>query len=207
MEDPKRSLEDAEDLLRKSDAVMNDLISRHGPCTLNETKYSPFHLLVRSIISQQLSWKAADTISNRLESIVGSPFLPFRIIRTSDHILRSAGLSTKKLSCIREISRMVIEEDLSFENMDKKSDEEIVNLLTKVSGIGRWTAEMFLIFGLKRLDIFSYGDAGLRRAISSLYSDDSENSADVLRISENWRPYRSVASWYLWRSLDSPERK
>ena len=203
----KRDLEDAEEFLRNGDAVMDDLISRYGPCTLNMPPRPPFHLLVGSIISQQLSSKVAETISSRLETIVGTPFLPSTILRTSDHLLRAAGISAKKMSCIKEIAKRAVEDDLSFENMAGKSDDEIVQSLIRISGIGRWTTEMFLIFGLKRLDVFSRTDAGLRRAIKILYSNVSGSEMDPVSLSERWRPYRSVASWYLWRSLDSPSTK
>ena len=202
-----RDLEDAENFLRNGDEVMNVLISRHGPCVLSETKHSLFHTLVKLIISQQLSSKAADTISNRLESIVGMPFFPSTIYQTSDKILKSAGISDRKTFCIKEISKLIMEKDFSFDDLDLKSNEEIILSLTKLSGIGRWTAEMFLIFGFKRLDVFSQADAGLRRAIKFLYSNSSGKELDLLSLSEKWRPYRSVASWYLWRSLDSSGSK
>jgi DNA-3-methyladenine glycosylase II len=114
--------------------------------------------------------------------------------------LRKAGLSAAKLRCITELSRRSTDGRIDFEAIGEKRNEEIITALIETPGIGRWTAEMFLIFGLKRPNIMSFGDAGLQRAARLLYGKD----ADLAVISESWSPYRSVASWYLWQHLDAP---
>lgn len=193
----------AESHLRYADPVMAGLIDRHGPCALHEQPYQPFHTLVASIISQQLSAKAANTIEQRVARIIPSPFQPEDILRVSPDMLRGAGLSSRKATYMRGLAEKVLDGRLSFDALATVEDEVVIETLVESPGIGRWTAEMFLIFGLKRPDVLSLGDAGLRRAANLLYCGTKANSISLERVAESWTPHRSVASWYLWKHVDT----
>jgi len=192
-------LREAEVHLRQSDPIMADLIGKHGPCPLSERPFLPFHTLAASIISQQLSAKAADTIERRVAQLVPSPFLPADMLRVSAEQLRAAGLSSRKVAYIHELAGRVIDGRLSFEALAGADDESVITALVELPGIGRWTAEMFLIFGLKRPDVLALDDVGLQRAVRLLYGDDYA----LAHVSPAWRPFSTVASWYLWRHIDS----
>jgi DNA-3-methyladenine glycosylase II len=199
----KKIIDKAERHLRRSDPIMKDLIRRHGHCPLDEYEYRPFHTLVVSIISQQLSAKAADTIQGRLAQVTSIPFfLPESVLSCSTDKLRAAGLSSSKVRYIQELARSVADGRLSFADLEHEEDEFVIETLVELPGIGQWTAEMFLIFGLKRPDVLSLGDAGLQRAAKALYGEREDVSELLKTISDAWRPYRSVASWYLWKHLD-----
>ncbi|MFA6311991.1 MAG: DNA-3-methyladenine glycosylase 2 family protein [Sterolibacterium sp.] len=189
----------AERHLLKSDRVMAKLVRTHGNCQIGNRAFQPFHALTTAIIGQQLSVKAADTIAARVALHAPRPFEPGSILAVAPEALRAAGLSTAKARYIHGLARRVEDGSLDFPRIRKLHDEAAIAALTEVPGIGRWTAEMFLIFTLKRPDILSLGDAGLSRAVRLLYGD----KADMQRVAERWRPYRSVASWYLWQHLDS----
>jgi DNA-3-methyladenine glycosylase II len=197
----ERNIEEALSHLANSDPVMAKLVANYAKCQLTSNDFPPFHTLTVSIVSQQLSAKAADTILIRMSKITGSPFCPANFLAASVADLRAAGVSSRKINFIRAISEGVISNRLSFEELLGMSDEEVIESLTKFSGIGRWTAEMFLIFGLKRPDVLALGDAGLQRAAKLLYGKPDELNV-LARVSSVWRPYRSVASWYLWKYLD-----
>ena len=192
----------AERHLSTSDPVMKRLVADHGPCPLAACEYHPFHTLVISIISQQLSSKAADTIENRIAEITPRPFDPTELLSIPVEGLRAAGLSRPKARYIHELAQRVSDGRLSFAEIESKSDDDVVASLMKLPGIGRWTAEMFLIFGLKRLDVLSLGDAGLQRAARLLYGNGDERKGSLADVAHVWRPYRSIASWYLWQHLD-----
>lgn len=187
---------DAERHLRQSCRVMAELIGRHGHCKL--TKRQPFHTLVNSIISQQLSSKAADTIKRRVEASVPG-LTPAGFLEASDDTLRAAGLSSAKARYIVELARRVSDGRLNLTALNRLSDAEVILALVELPGIGRWTAEMFLIFGLGRLNVLSLGDAGLQRSARLLFGDDVK----LQHLEHSWQPYCSVASWYLWRHLDA----
>jgi DNA-3-methyladenine glycosylase II len=195
-------LKKAESLLAQSDSVMAKLIRTHGPCTLGKRPFDLFHTLVVSIISQQLSAKASDTIERRIAECVPYPFNAEDIICVPPERLREAGLSSRKVAYIQGLAKRVNGGLLSYEAFASKENDEAVAALMEVPGIGRWTAEMFLIFGLKRPDILALGDAGLQRAAKMLYPKASSNGNALEKVSERWKPYRSVASWYLWRHID-----
>jgi DNA-3-methyladenine glycosylase II len=181
---------------------MKRLISENGPCSMAQWEYHPFHTLVISIISQQLSSKASDTIERRIGEIVPRPFQPEELLSVPAESLRAAGLSRPKIRYIHELAQRMTDGRLSFSDIEAEKDDEVISILTELPGIGRWTAEMFLIFGLKRLDVLSLGDAGLQRAAKILYGN-GRNGAEILaNVADAWRPYRSIASWYLWKSLD-----
>jgi len=193
----------AERSLAKADPIIKRLIATHGHCPIAEREFQPFHMLANSIISQQLSTKAAATIKVRVGALVGVPFQISKVLSTPPEHLRGAGLSAAKARYIRELAVHVNEGSLNFEKIISLDDETVIEKLVIVPGIGRWTAEMFLLFGLKRLDVLALGDAGLQRAVRNLYGTKRKSESLLPRVAESWRPYRSIASWYLWRSLES----
>lgn len=199
----KRNLRRAEEHLSNVDAVMAQLIGEHGACRIVSRTSDPFHTLVNSIISQQLSSKAAATIKQRISEIVSSPYTPLGFHGVRKDRLRKAGLSNAKTKYILDLARYVKIGQLSFEAFGALEDEAVIEALMKVNGIGRWTAEMFLIFALKRPNVVALSDAGLRRAIKLLYGEDAEFE----ELSKTWHPYCSVASWYLWQHLDATPTK
>src|SRR5690242_11626419 len=142
---------------------MARLIASHGPCTLDRRPAAPFQILAHSIISQQLSTKAAETIARRVRQAIKGPIGPRRLLAVPAEALRAAGLSGAKARYLAELSRRVVAGELDFAALAAISDEAAIAALTAVPGVGRWTAEMFLIFALQRLDVLSLGDAGLRR--------------------------------------------
>jgi DNA-3-methyladenine glycosylase II len=158
--------------------------------------------LVEAIISQQLSNKAADTIYKRFLSLFKNKFpTPEQILKIDIEKLRSAGMSYSKASYIKNIAQAFKNGDLDIKILRKMSDDEVVIKLTKIKGVGKWTAEMILISTLNREDVFSLGDAGIRRAIKNLYGITDEKK--ILKLAEAWKPNRSLACWYLWRSLNN----
>jgi DNA-3-methyladenine glycosylase II len=189
--------------LAKSDPIMKRLITRHGHCPIADREFQPFHMLANSIISQQLSTKAVATIKVRVGALVGVPFQITKVLSTDPTTLRGAGLSAAKARYIRELAAHVHDGRLNFEKLIALNDEAVIEKLVIVPGIGRWTAEMFLIFGLNRLDVLAVGDAGLQRAALNLYGKKSKSQTILPRVAESWRPYRSIAAWYLWRSLEA----
>lgn len=204
---PRRSIADAirqaERYLAKVDPIMKRLIATHGHCPIAEREFEPFHMLANSIISQQLSTKAAATIKQRVGALVGVPFQTSRVLSVSVEKMRGAGLSQAKTRYIRELATHVTDGRLEFREIISLDDEAVIEKLVVVPGIGRWTAEMFLLFGLKRLDVLAVGDAGLQRAARNLYGKKRKSETLLPRVAESWRPYRSIASWYLWRSLEA----
>ena len=195
-------LRKAETHLSQSDLVMAKLIRTHGLCTLNRRSFDLFHTLVVSIISQQLSAKASDTIERRIAECVPYPFNAEEMVCVSPERLREAGLSSRKVAYIQGLAERVNSRSLTYETLSGKDNDEVMADLMEIPGIGRWTSEMFLIFGLKRLDVLALGDAGLQRAAKMLYPKASSNGNALEKVSERWKPYRSVASWYLWRHID-----
>jgi DNA-3-methyladenine glycosylase II len=189
--------------LRAVDPVMRAVIDAVGPVTLRLER-DRFGMLVRSIISQQISTSAARSIRGRLQELAGSGGLKAaNIARFTGDQLRSVGLSPQKASYIADLARKVNEGTVELRQIGRLGDERIVEQLTQVRGIGRWTAQMFLIFSLGRLDVFPHDDLGVRAAIRDRYGlDDMPDKQTALAIAAPWRPYASVASWYCWRSLD-----
>lgn len=194
-----KAVADAEHHLRRVDAAMDALIIRNGPCSLSTRREPAFQSLARSIIGQQLSAKAAATITNRVAALVPHPFVPQNLLRVSPDQLRQAGMSGRKANSLIALSELTASGTLSLDSLHGMDDEDVIAELTQVSGIGRWTAEMFLIFGLGRPNVLSISDAGLQRAARLLYGED----VPLDRLGETWSPWCSVASWYLWRHLDS----
>ena len=158
--------------------------------------------LVEAIISQQLSVKAADTIYSRFLKLFKNKFpTPEQILKIDTEKLRAAGMSYSKAAYVKNIAQAFKNKQIEIEKIKQMSDEEVIVELTKIKGVGKWTAEMILIFTLSREDVFSLGDAGLKRAIKNLYGITDE--ARILELSETWKPKRSFACWYLWRSLNN----
>jgi DNA-3-methyladenine glycosylase II len=168
-----------------------------------------FKSLVRAIVNQQLSGKAADTIFKRFQALFGKKFpKPEEVLKMPTAKLRKVGLSGMKVSFLKDLSRKILDGTVDFRAMKKWSDEEVIKHLVAVKGIGRWTAEMFLMFSLGRDDIFSYGDLALRKAIQKLYKLKKEpTTAQAEKITAAWKPYRTLGSRYLWASFDLKKKK
>ena len=196
----------AEAHLRRRDKKLARLIDAHGPCTIGGSRRDPFHILCSSIISQQLSSKAADTIQARVAAatLAGARFKPAHFLDMSPEALRACGLSNAKAKWLKAIAEVNHADAAYFRKLGKLDDEAAIETLDALPGIGRWTAEMFLIFALDRLDIFSLGDAGLRRGLNMLHNKGEKLDYEAsLAITAKWAPYRSVGSWYLWRMADT----
>ncbi|MGE3276933.1 MAG: DNA-3-methyladenine glycosylase [Vicinamibacterales bacterium] len=190
--------------LRRSDPVMAGLIRRVGACRLGDhAAFDPFASLTRSIASQQLSIKAADTIFGRFcDLFPGRLPVPAALLALDDAPLRAAGFSRPKISFLRDLAARVDDGRLDLVALRTLPDEEALARLVEVKGIGRWTAEVFLMFRLERPDLFPVDDVGLVRAVRLAYGLRGQpKPARLLRLAEPWRPYRTVASWYLWQSL------
>jgi DNA-3-methyladenine glycosylase II len=195
----------AEAHLARRDRRLAGLIERHGPCGLGGRRRDPFHVLCTSIISQQLSVKAADTIQSRVAATVGTrgTLRPRHLLAIPHEQLRACGLSDAKARWLKSVAELTARGEFSFARLHRLDDEAAIEALDALPGIGRWSAEMMLIFALGRPDVFSLGDAGLRRAINHLYNRGQPlDDEAILRRAARWAPYRSVASWYLWRQLD-----
>nr|MBP9687750.1 DNA-3-methyladenine glycosylase 2 family protein [Candidatus Woesebacteria bacterium] len=163
--------------------------------------------IVSSIVGQQLSVKAADTIWKRFETLFSEKKVtPEAVLLLSDQEIRDVGCSFSKIKYMKGLAQLVVEKKIDLSGLLSLNDEEVITELTKVKGIGRWTAEMILIFSLARPDVFSLGDLGLKTAVSRLYSVDREDLKKIEEISLKWSPNRSLASRYLWRSLDNEKK-
>jgi DNA-3-methyladenine glycosylase II len=193
-------------LLMRRDPVLGALIRQHGSCGLAASQHSdPFKALVHAIMSQQLSSKAADTIAKRFDTLFGgrSP-APAEVLAVPHAQLRSVGLSGAKVAFMQDLARRVVDGSLRLDALDAMSDDQVVATLTTVKGIGRWTAEMFLMFRLHRPDVLPVGDLGIVKAIQKAYRLRKPPTPErMVRLGESWRPYRSVACWYLWAIIDN----
>jgi DNA-3-methyladenine glycosylase II len=195
-------------LLMRRDRTLGALIKRIGLCGMAARQRGD-HLtaLVGSIVSQQLSTKAASTIFQRVLSLIpgGTGFTAGGIDALSDDALRGAGLSRQKVGYLRDLSARIIDGRLRLDELDALPDEAVIERLVAVKGFGRWTAEMFLMFRLHRPDVLPVGDLGIVKAIQRLYRLRTVPAPKrILTIGEAWRPYRSVACWYLWEMLRTP---
>jgi DNA-3-methyladenine glycosylase II len=195
--------------LRSADPVMRGLIERLGPLDewgrRRDRPADAYGALLRSIVGQQLSTKAARSIYGRLTELFGGHApTPGELLAADPEKIRSAGLSRPKVAYLRDLARHVLDGELELERLDELTDEQISAELTAVKGLGQWTADMFLIFHLGRPDVLPVGDLGLRRAVREAYGlPDYPLPPELERIAEPWRPWRSPASLYLWRSLDA----
>ena len=221
-----------------SDPILNKLVKKYPAPHFTDRSEYLFEDLIESIISQQLSVKASDTIFRRFKALfinldnrgvarLGDPQklpglnnvkdailggeerqdpaqsfpLPTQILAMPEQKIREAGISFQKISYIKNIATAFTNGEIKSDELTKMNDDEVILHLTELKGIGKWTAEMILIFTLNRPDVFSIGDLGLRRAVERLYGISTHT--EILKLSENWKPHRSTASWYLWRSLEN----
>jgi DNA-3-methyladenine glycosylase II len=195
--------------LRASDPVMRRLVDEHGPLDEEERRrgrpLEPYGALVRSIVGQQLSTKAARSIYERLTALFdGRTPTPPELLAADPEDVRSVGLSRPKVAYLRSLAEHVESGELELARLSELPDEEVTEQLTAVKGLGQWTADMFLIFHLGRPDVLPVGDLGVRRAVERAYGlPDLPDAAKLTEIGEPWRPHRSLASLYLWRSLDN----
>jgi DNA-3-methyladenine glycosylase II len=214
--------------LKKSDPVMRAIIERIGPCRM---RFGPpeFHSLAEAIVYQQLNGNAAETIFKRFAALAGEPLTPEGILKLSDEQMRSAGLSKQKSAYLKDLAAKTAAGLLDFSRLSNLPDAEVIEHLTQVKGIGVWTAQMFLMFTLKRENVLPTGDFGIRMAMYKHYLDAQrtkparkspagKNPAakkarkqkiklptpeQMEQIAKRWEPYRSAACWYLWQSLDT----
>jgi DNA-3-methyladenine glycosylase II len=186
--------------LARRDPVMAAIMRRHPRIHL-VPRGAPFHTLARAIVGQQISVAAAQSVWNRFVSLV-SIVSPEDVLKVKIKDLRSCGLSERKCEYISDLARRFADGHVHVHKWPGMDDEEIIEDLTQVRGIGRWTAEMFLMFNLLRPDVFPLDDLGLRKGIERAYFKRKPALRTLRRLGETWRPYRSMATWYLWRSLD-----
>ena len=195
--------------LGRSDDVMSALIEEHGPLDLEKRRSGrpadAYGALLRSIVGQQLSVKAARSIYERLTDMFGGTTpTPKELLAADPETVRSVGLSRPKVSYIRSLAQHVEDGELHLGSLDEMSDDEVIAELTAVKGLGEWTAHMFLMFHLRRPDVLAVGDLGVRRAVERQYGLEGLPDAETLeRLAERWRPYRTLACMYLWHSLDN----
>jgi len=188
--------------LKKSDPVLRAIIEQVGPCKM-EFGEPTFHSLAEAIIYQQLNGKAAVTIFKRFTDLAGLPVTPEGILKLSDQQLRAVGLSKQKSSYLRDLSAKTNSGLLNFDKLLPMEEADVIEHLTQVKGIGVWTAHMFLMFTMRRPDVLPTGDYGIQVAMKKHYRKRKlPKPKDMEKIAKAWSPYRSVACWYLWRSLD-----
>jgi DNA-3-methyladenine glycosylase II len=188
--------------LKKSDPVLRAIIERVGPCRM-EFGDPTFHSVAEAIIYQQLNGKAAVTIFKRFTDAAGLPVTPDGILKLSDAQLRAVGLSKQKSSYVRDLAEKTKAGLLDFSRLHEQTDDEVIQHLTQVKGVGVWTAHMFLMFTLRRQNILPTGDYGVQAAMKKHYRKRKlPKPKDMEKIAKVWSPYRSIACWYLWRSLD-----
>lgn len=192
--------------LAQVDPIIGELIRQHGSYTpMPHTNY--YYELVSSIISQQLSVKAAATIEKRFVALFGDEFpTAEQILRSDVDALRDVGMSRPKANYVLDLARHIVDGKLELDRLSELTNDEVVKELTAVKGIGEWTAHMFLIFALGRLDVLPVGDLGFRAGVRQNYGFDHVPTPDECRqvaTANSWHPYESVATWYMWKSLDN----
>jgi DNA-3-methyladenine glycosylase II len=207
--DVLRSIE-AADFIRARRALMRDpvlapIIRKHKTRSLLDSpNLDPFPALVRTITAQQISTKAAATIHGRLIALMKEEVSPDALLALTDDQFRQAGLSRQKAGYLRDLASKVNSGELPIASLHELDDEAVIDAIVKVKGLGRWSAEMFLMFRLRRPDVLPVGDLGIVNAIQRLYRlRKKPTAARMQKIGEAWRPYRTVACWYLWRSLEN----
>jgi DNA-3-methyladenine glycosylase II len=189
--------------LKRADPVLADIIGRVGEYRI-QFREPVFETLVRSIVYQQLSGRVASVIFGRLEGALKGSVTPAAILKLRPERMRKLGLSAQKTAYIRDLARHTRDGAVVFEELAGLPDDEVIARLTKVKGIGVWTAHMFLIFALRRPNVLPTGDLGIRNAIRKAYAmEEAPLPADMEAVAARWHPYCSVATWYLWRSLDT----
>lgn len=188
--------------LSSTDKILHTIVKQQGPILLPSTD-SPFRHLIRIVTGQQLNTKVAATIYKRVENHVGIGYLPTDILNTKDEEFRTLGLSKSKTSYIKAVADAAGFEEQNFDDLGNLSDEDVLKQLIAIRGIGTWSAQMFLMFQLKRPDVFAPGDFGLRKSMSILYGYSIEEKEQFWeKIASHWSPYRTLASLHLWKYLD-----
>lgn len=188
--------------LKKADPVLRAIIERVGPCRM-EFGLPEFCSLAEAIVYQQLNGKAAVMIFNRFAALAGEPITPQGILKLSDEQLRGVGLSKQKSAYLKDLAAKAASGLLDFTRLHELTDEEVIQHLTQVKGVGVWTAHMFLMFSLQRPNVLPTGDYGVQVAMRKHYKKRKlPKPKDMEKIAKAWEPYRSVACWYMWRSLD-----
>ena len=188
--------------LKKSDPVLAAIIERIGPYRMQYGEPT-FHSLAEAIIYQQLNGKAAETIFKRFADLAGMPLTPEGILKLSNEQMRAVGLSKQKSSYLKDMAERAVRGELDFSRLHQMSDAEVIAHLTQVKGVGVWTAQMFLMFTLKRRNVLPTGDYGVQNAIRKHYRKRKlPKPSQMEKIAKSWEPYRSVACWYLWKSMD-----
>lgn len=183
---------------------MAAIIERVGPCRL-VSREPTFETLARSITFQQLSGKAAGTIFLRLRKAVGRRFTASAFLKLSSEELRACGLSRQKIVSLTDLAERIARREIQFHKLHALEDEEIISVLSQVRGVGVWTVQMFLIFALERPNVMPLADLGIRNAVRKAYNlPEMPKPAELIELSAKWAPYCSIASWYLWRSLEGP---
>jgi len=188
--------------LKKCDPILRAIIEQVGPCRM---EFGPpeFHSLAEAIVYQQLNGKAAVTIFKRFAALAGEPLTPEGILKLSDEQLRTVGLSKQKSAYVKDLAAKTAAGLIDFSQLLEMPDEEVIKHLTQVKGVGVWTAQMFLMFTLRRPDVLPTGDYGVQAAIKKHYKKRQMPKPHIMeKIARPWVPYRSIACWYLWRSLD-----
>jgi DNA-3-methyladenine glycosylase II len=192
--------------LKKADPVLRVIIARVGACRI-EYGRPEFHSLAESIVYQQLNGRAAETIFDRFTALAGDPVTPKGILKLTAQQMRAVGLSKQKSSYLRDMAERATRGDLDFSKLQDLSDQEVIQHLTQVKGVGTWTAQMFLMFTLRRPNVLPTGDYGVQMAIKKHYNKRKlPKPSQMEKIARPWEPYRSFACWYLWRSLDLKEK-
>jgi DNA-3-methyladenine glycosylase II len=188
--------------LKKSDPILAAIIEQVGPCRM-EFGEPTFHSLAEAILYQQLNGKAAVIIFKRFTDLAGDPLTPAGILKLTDTQMRGVGLSKQKTAYLRDLAEKTQAGLLEFERLPELSEEEVIQHLTQVKGVGVWTAHMFLMFTLRRPDILPIGDYGIQAAIKKHYKKRKWPKPAIMeKIAKPWAPYRSIACWYLWKSMD-----
>ncbi len=201
---PRISLASADAHVSKVDGVMKKLVARHGPCKLRKGNGDHFAALVESIVYQQLAGKAAAAIHARLVGQFDAGMTPEAVLAAPDDVLYRAGLSKAKAASIKDLADKVASEVVPLHDVTRLGDEDLIARLTTVRGIGRWTSEMFLMFQLRRLDVWPVDDYGVRKGYAKAYGlGELPKPKELNALGERFRPYRSVAAWYCWRAVDT----
>ena len=186
------------------DVILRKVIQKNGTLRLSKRK-DYFNILILSIANQQLSGKAAMTIYGRLKKLCKGRITPERISRLDSRQIRKAGFSRMKISFMKDLSKKFLDGHVSPHKFHVQSDQDVLEELVKIRGIGRWTAEMFLIFSLGREDVFPADDLGIKKSIARLYGVKDISQKNLDKFAERWKPYRSYASLYLWKSMDTSQ--
>lgn len=183
---------------------MRRLVKQHGPCKIPRSTDDHFYALAESIVYQQLAGAAAAAIFGRFRAIYDGDLSPERVLRTREKTLRGSGLSPNKMRSIRDLATKVLDGTLPLEHISRLPDEQIIERLVTVRGIGRWTAEMFLMFQLRRGDVWPVDDYGVRKGYMRAYGlKEMPKPKELLALGERFRPYRTAAAWYCWRAVET----